>query len=92
MTSLSNASTCQKQRLLSFIVKSLRSSKTCFIYMYLELKRNYEGDSINYVTKSIFIKTTCAIFMNDTSLKRSNSCGYSDILHNDNHTFLRRVN
>ena len=52
----------------------------------------YEGDSINYVTNALCIKTTSAIFMNDTSLKRSNSCGYSDILHNDNHTFLRPAN
>ena len=53
---------------------------------------SYEGDSINYVTNALCIKTTSAIFMNDTSLKRSNSCGYSDILHNDIHTFLRSTN
>ena len=49
----------------------------------------YEGDSIDYVTNALCIKTTSAIFKNDTSLKRSNSCGYSDILHNDNNTILR---
>ena len=52
----------------------------------------YEGDSINYVTNALCIKTTNAIFMNDTSLKRSYSCGYSGILLNDNHTFLRPAN
>ena len=53
---------------------------------------NYEGDSINSATKAISFETTCAIFKNDTQLKRSNSCGYSDILQRENHTFLRRVN
>ena len=49
----------------------------------------HEGHSINNTTKVLFIETTCAIFMNDTSLKRFNSCRYNDILHNDNHIFLR---
>ena len=61
--------------------------------MFLENNNNaYEGGSINYVTNAFYIKTTIAIFMNDTSLKRANSCGYSDILHNDNHIFLRPAN
>ena len=58
----------------------------------LRLWTVYEGGSINYVTNALYNKTTCAIFMNDTSLKRANSCGYSDILHNDNHIFLRPAN
>ena len=52
----------------------------------------YEGGSINYVTNALTIKTTSAIFMNDASFKRSNSCGYSDILHNGNNPFVRRAN
>ena len=52
----------------------------------------YEGGSINYVTNALYVKTTSAIFMNDTSLKRANSYGYSDILHNNNHIFLRPAN
>ena len=59
-------------------------------YFYAILQ--YEGGSINYVTNELYIKTTSAICRNDTSQKRANSCGYSDILHNDNHIFLRPAN
>ena len=30
----------------------------------------YEGHSTNNVTKALFIKTTCAIFTNDTEINR----------------------
>ena len=62
----------------------LKSLVHALFFIYL-----YKGHSINYVTTALFVKTTCAIFMYDTSLKRSSFCRYTDILHKDNHTLYK---
>ena len=53
-----------------------------------ELYELYEGPAKSSITKELFVKATYAIFMYETSLKRSISCGNSDMLHKDNHIFL----